>query len=772
MTDKMNEESIESIVAERLDKIFGDDSDDDFLLSEAQEEASSPLEDLKGAVEALCAVQSKENAGRMGSEISKLQDTLGKDPLYRPLLKMSGILAKYVWTARDRLDPETTEKVRSIFECMERIEGEGDLSIDAKRGLVQSEIDSFKAFRDRIKDKKAVSHEKAAVKKPAMEESERVELAPESPQQTTPPPAAPPEPEEISPDVEIYARAEPVEIDQITIVEEPPLVDEVEVVEEGEDEDETLVQDAFVDLSVEEDVAEDVAEEEAEEEVVVEEYDEEAGVDEGTVPVSPGILFEEPGQEPAHEIPAGAVINEDAFKEFREWVSGELNTLKQGVEEIKASMPPPSRQEDEIRKDLSRIHSGLQELSGLPDSIRGVQVFSQGAINSINSSIDGLRSSMAEQKPLLDMGPFEDLLKKQLEDLKKGLSTTFNISSDLHELGKYISTTVSGLEDELQLIREEFESVKGDIHSIRLDLNQLRAFAEEYESEGSGHQRVETLKPEVPQPAAPEPTPPPEPQIEEPPPLPTEDDSLVADSTFGQWDWDDNGLNWDSNGSFGESIHEETFSPEQDDLNFNEEDNPLPPVVEEEEEEVETEERKESPSPMEGAANTTPLPSGEYFLFEAGGRKYAVDAKYVVKSAKLKAAIAKKAQNNGSLTITDTKKPFANLRKDIEPDWKSISDLEIKKGAFRLIPQNALDGLSSTKGEGALYLGTEGNRLLLLTDSPALKVTLGEGDEVQMSSLSDTSPSAACGSILRSGHGEEFYLIIAPELLVMNLQII
>ena len=743
MTDELKENSIESIVAERLDSIFGEDADDDFLLSESK----SPLEDLRQAVEALKSGPTPEKAARLLAETGKLDESHGRDPLFRPLIKIFGILAKYLRRVGRKAHQDSMERVQSVFSCMETLEN-SDAPVDQKRSMVQREIETFKSFRDDLKSRKPVKEQKPDAYEAPVEVE--VEAAPEhdflEPEPTEKPSTGPEEPD--------VARIEEV------LAEEPAAA-------EGEDDS---LQDVTL-LALEEDSPTEAAGPELRD-----------------------------------------LDNAGALDDFMKWVRQELGLLRGELGEIKENLAAAPGHEavlreieslktgaqaspnEESRDELTHIRTALAGLSTLPDALQVLQGQLHDPLKGIRDSVEALRQSAPAHPASLDMEALEALLKKELAgiaaDLNSGLKA---LREDLQALGSRLQGVEApeksagadvppepapepppilerpsdgdspdaessfgqwdwdenGDWDANATIAETIlaEPLPPDIDDLHLkeepspDMDELQLDEEEPQPDTDELQ----LDEEEPPPDTDELFPEEgdlspdagELQLDEEEDLSPDMDELQPDEEEPQPDTDE---------LFPE---EEDLSPDAGELQLDEEAQPLPPGTGEPQLE---EEALPAPSSM------------EYFLFQAGSRKYAIDARYVVKAVKLKKSLAKKARAKKSLTLVDTKTAFAGLRKDIEPAWSSISDTEIKKGAFHLIPDDALEGLSSEGAEGAVFLGTEENRLLLLTQAPPVRVTLGDEDEVQMSPPG-ASPSAARGSILRSGLSEEFYLIIAPEAL-------
>ncbi|MCF8062932.1 MAG: hypothetical protein K9M82_10485 [Deltaproteobacteria bacterium] len=151
------------------------------------------------------------------------------------------------------------------------------------------------------------------------------------------------------------------------------------------------------------------------------------------------------------------------------------------------------------------------------------------------------------------------------------------------------------------------------------------------------------------------------------------------------------------------------------------------------------------------------------FVFQAGGKKYAVDERCVVKSSKSPGGLLKKARDRGGLTLADSAPGLFSTRKGLEPAWSDVSSAEWKQRLYQLVPDAALEGLDHTQGGGVLFLAAGDERYVLFTDRPAEKIDLGHEDEVQMAGGAGSESGATCGSILRPGDGSDFYLILDPE---------
>ena len=207
MAESTNDDSIESIVTERLDSIFGDDEEESAPPPPPQK--ASPFEALRNAAEGMKQGFNQETLGRLNEEVLSLSVSRGKEPLYRPLLKMMEILMDHLGTAKEGGRTKVIGTLFSVVECMESIEGSEEQTDAQRRKRVQQEIESFKAFRSAVQKERVVAPEKARpagetpppkedhpapspqpAPTPVVPEAEGKEARPAA---ETPPPAVPPQ---------------------------------------------------------------------------------------------------------------------------------------------------------------------------------------------------------------------------------------------------------------------------------------------------------------------------------------------------------------------------------------------------------------------------------------------------------------------------------------------------------------------------------------------------------------------------------------------------
>ncbi|MBW2341850.1 MAG: hypothetical protein JRF50_16155, partial [Deltaproteobacteria bacterium] len=159
--------------------------------------------------------------------------------------------------------------------------------------------------------------------------------------------------------------------------------------------------------------------------------------------------------------------------------------------------------------------------------------------------------------------------------------------------------------------------------------------------------------------------------------------------------------------------------------------------------------------------------SGSYFLFQMGGKKYAVDEGNVIKASKSDRHLLKKASDKGELRMIDCKRMFSSIKRGIEPTWNHLSSKDLEKTTFRLLTDDRIDGLLDTNGGGMLFLGSGEKRSILFTDQLPKKKRLSRKNKVK--SLSGLE--YVCGAIQKSGDSTEQYLILDADQLCKRLRV-
>ncbi len=146
MTEKNESDSLERMVEERLDSIFGQDQSEE----PGSSEAGSLLEKVAASVQGLGSGITTDALLRLKGDIGKLGQSHGKDPFFQPLLKISSMLVSYLESNQDPPHPEAITLLRSVTRCMRTLDTSEGLTEERKRALVSSEIQSFKRFKGRV----------------------------------------------------------------------------------------------------------------------------------------------------------------------------------------------------------------------------------------------------------------------------------------------------------------------------------------------------------------------------------------------------------------------------------------------------------------------------------------------------------------------------------------------------------------------------------------------------------------------------------------------
>ncbi len=548
----MTDDSIEHIVAERLDRIFGDDDEDEEVRKPAAEAAKSAIDPVRQAAMELENGVRPETVERLTSSIHALGKSHGKDPLFLPLLKMMHLLSGYLSPARQDVNRPALQSVRSVIECMEALEGGRTLPDVEKRKRVQKEIESFKVFREAIR-----------VLKPP-------EKSPKDARTSIPAAAG---------HTPAYTAAK------------------------GED----------------------------------------------ATAVPPRPEPQHPKEEPPASIPR--IDDLDAFRKS-------LSTLNHRIEGIRETLDTQAASSAELRDTLSQIGKGVNAL--------------------IKKTME--KPPHKTEDPGVDSLKAEDIRSCVREAMEEGLKEFRGLPAGLSEVQEAVSDAFTRFEKRINELHEEIRSVQEGLRSIRSEIDDLQT-----------------------------PKPPNEPAVEEP--------FQVGEAELG--------------------------------MPLEEDERPGPAG--------EPEDPEYTPPARPG------LPTGSYFLFSTGGKNYAVDEQYVVKASEAGGGLQKKARIRGGLTISDSSSSLFKTKKGIEPPWLYITSGEFKRTLFRLVSEGELDGLEHTGGKGVLFLWVGDERIVFFTDHPALKITLGDEDEVHMSGVSGSQSGPFCGSIQRSGEPSGFYMIISPE---------
>jgi hypothetical protein len=717
----MNEDSIEQIVTQRLDSLFGEDDGDGEGGAQGKEgERAWRLVPVREAAEALREGIQPRGVERLASEIQTLRGAREQDPLYRPLLRMIGMLADYLGAALQSADPEALDTVDSIIDCMSYLEsGSGARDVD-KRRRVHREIEAFKSFRAKIQAgrRSAPSRPKPEPHPtPARGPSPRPER-PTATAESEPKPESKPEPRseagveptpEPAPEVRAEPQAEPKPQPEAT-VEPPP---------EAEPEAEAK---AEPDLE-----AEATAESGPRPAPPTASAPETAPVEEGPVPVQPADPPADLGplqrsvaalEERTEQILTSLQDQAAERRKLEDSLAGmgsrlsAMDSLPAAIQAVQKALdglsaPQPAAADQEpFRKAVASLEAGTEQVlkafqdqaevnREVKDALGGMEsrlsamASLPAALQAIHKTLKGLSSP----PPQPAREEAQEFVQGAMDEIRRGLDEVRNVPAGLQDMRRSVDEALSRLEERLQTLRGEIDTVRADVGALRSELEATERPAEPAETPESG------------------------------PEEPAED---------------------------GEGYEE------AEEASGGEEARPEPGTEPESPEEPSTEVPTGAPEDAPGAATWT------YFGFQSGGRKYAVDEKYVVKASKSPGGLLKKARDRGGLTLADSAPGLFSSRKGLEPAWSDLTSAEWKRTLFQLVPDWTLEGHDETAGEGVLFLAAGDERRVLFTDLPPERITLGHEDEVQMAGGGSES-GAVRGSILRAGDSSDFYLILAPE---------
>lgn len=583
----MTDESIEHIIKDRLDSIFGFDEGEEDLPDAPAQLRATFLEPLSQAVTELEKGFSPERLKSLDSSLQALQKSHGKDPLFLPLLKMMYILATQLKTSQPEMNRAALVSARSVLDCMEAVTGDHALSNDEKRKLIRKEIDSFKAHQGSLR-----------ASKPPDKPAEKPDSAPAA--------------EEVSIPVEVLETSVETDTHSSGPAEKPP----------------------------------------------------ESSVSHPRLETPP----------PGNDAPAPAVISQ-------------LHDLNSRIDVIIKTLESEVEFRSLLRRKVSQIETRVNALSNLPEAI-------QALIKKTLENTPQKHESAAPKPPGIE--DIQSVVRKVIaENRESGPDGIHDLPVRLRELHESMTEAFSSLSMRI-------EELHADVRSALKELRSTPAISD-YPEPSEDRMRVNVKDPF---------------ETAEPGYLyPFEEDSIAGateETVFSE-----------------REIHEYPQSS----------DHFIPPV-------------------------RPGFPTGRYFLFSISGKKYALDEQYVIKSSETEAGLREKALARGGLTVSDSSPDLPGTKMGVEPPWSSIPSEELEQNLFRLAPGGALEGLNETNGEGILYLGVENERILLFTDRPAEKITLGRGDEVNMSGAGKSFGGAVAGSIQRSGEAGEFYLILSPEKII------
>ena len=184
MSDGISAGSIVSELDEKLDSIFGKD---DGVFS-FEEDSIAPLAELKGLMLTIDWEISDETILAFDTEVEQLKRLFVGESYAPPLLKMLSSLTAYLKAKKGDARPDTLNLFQSVFDALEKVVEDKSLSQQAKKSLVDAEIQKFKEFKKALlaNPKGKIARIKPPESSPAHEEPQETVSAPEPELAATP----------------------------------------------------------------------------------------------------------------------------------------------------------------------------------------------------------------------------------------------------------------------------------------------------------------------------------------------------------------------------------------------------------------------------------------------------------------------------------------------------------------------------------------------------------------------------------------------------------
>jgi hypothetical protein len=381
--------------------------------------------------------------------------------------------------------------------------------------------------------------------------------------------------------------------------------------------------------------------------------------------------------------------------------------------------------EEQLHLEAPEASSDLASASGqLKDAaaVENLRSFMGTEFEALKSRLDGLqKGANGNSGSTLEEGGF-DALKNQIDDLK-GLFSAFSDPAaffgedfktfmnqvgelkgsfnNLGDLRSYMREEFTAMKDQTDLLKEEVSQLRGDLLSTRSELEKIKSTLEQ-------------------EPAA------------------------AAAKPF-------------SAAKSAASVDNETSTPNDDIpvLDVPEVETPVEELAFEIADSAEEEQILEFTA-VDEEDSSPPSDSDMYFLFQMGGKRYAVDQRNVIKVTKGGGRLLKKARDKREISLMDCRPMFTSLKRGIEPAWRQLTAKELKTTRFPLIIDDRLEGLWDTKGGAVLFMGSGEERSALFADSLPKKKDVTEGYIVRKGS----GAKYICGSIIKKDEGGEEYLIL------------
>jgi regulator of replication initiation timing len=407
----------------------------------------------------------------------------------------------------------------------------------------------------------------------------------------------------------------------------------------------------------------------------------------------------------------------DSFNKFKVNISSggkpaaKKKASRTGETGTKGSELAPTAEPPLAAVPLGEIFTALDDLRS----------FMGGKLAALKNRVDGLKETFTSSD---DSGAHltEELkaLKSRMDDLR-GLPNDFdNMRGQLFEEFMTLKGQVNNLEGEVSRLRDDLRSVRSELEVIRGAVCQVRAapLSDESAQEEAGMR-----------------------QVEESP-----GNSEATDGELSEHDI---------------IVVGESSADEPQELQTDGE------ATSEDGKSEDREEEAFDSSHEQGEPEAESPTSGSYFLFQMGGRKYAVDEANVIKRSKANRRLLKMASDKGGLTMIDCRRMFSGIKRGIEPAWSHLCSKDLERTTFPLLTDDRIDGLLDTNGGGMLFLGSGEKRSMLFTDRLPKKQRFSRKNKVK----SLPGSGYVHGAIQKSGDSAEYYPVLDADQLCRRLRV-
>lgn len=393
--------------------------------------------------------------------------------------------------------------------------------------------------------------------------------------------------------------------------------------------------------------------------------------------------------------------------------------------EAEAIVSPEERLPHDAPAVFSDFVSATGQLKEAAAAMENLRSFMGTEFEALKSRLDGLqKGANGNSSPTTHAAGGVDALKSQIDDLK-GLFSAFSDPAaffgedfktfmnqvgelkgsfnNMGDLRSYMGEEFTAMKNQTDLLKEEVNQLRGDLLSARSELEKIKSTLEQ-------------------EPAA------------------TLAKASPAAKAAG-------------------SVDSDVFTPSDDIpvLDLPEKETPVEELAFEIADSVEEEEKPLLEFTAVDEEDSSPsADSDAYFLFQMGGKRYAVDQRNVIKVCKGGGRLLKKARDKREISLMDCRPMFTSLKRGIEPAWRTLTAKELKTTRFPLIIDDRLEGLWDTKGGAVLFMGSDEKRSVLFTDSLPKKEDVSDGYIVRKGA----GAKYICGSIIKRDEGGEEFLIL------------